>query len=129
MTSDRGSPSHYRERRDKRTEILSTAQMRHGSRYSVEVPATCRRFRSSRRSELAEDQSKPDRPKGLVRTAGLEPARPEGQKILSLQRLPVPPRPHGQGDSAICGRRDSRNGRKADVQTFSRSRISLPGLK
>ena len=30
---------------------------------------------------------------GLVRTAGLEPARPEGQKILSLRRLPVPPRP------------------------------------
>ena len=37
MTSDRGSPSHYRERRDKRAEILSTTQMRHGSRYSVEV--------------------------------------------------------------------------------------------
>lgn len=24
----------------------------------------------------------------MVRTAGLEPARPKGQKILSLQRLP-----------------------------------------
>src|SRR4051812_41474724 len=32
----------------------------------------------------------------LVRTAGFEPARPYGQKILSLQRLPVPPRPHGR---------------------------------
>ena len=31
----------------------------------------------------------------MVRTAGLEPARPFGQKILSLQRLPVPPRPLG----------------------------------
>ena len=34
---------------------------------------------------------------GLVRTAGLEPARPEGQEILSLRRLPVPPRPHLHG--------------------------------
>ena len=33
----------------------------------------------------------------LVRTAGLEPARPEGQEILSLRRLPVPPRPHLHG--------------------------------
>lgn len=27
----------------------------------------------------------------LVRQAGLEPARPCGQQILSLQRLPIPP--------------------------------------
>src|SRR5436305_14031655 len=33
-------------------------------------------------------------PNYMVRTAGLEPARPEGQEILSLRRLPVPPRPH-----------------------------------
>ena len=30
---------------------------------------------------------------GLVRAAGLEPARPKGQGILSPQRLPIPPRP------------------------------------
>ncbi len=26
--------------------------------------------------------------------AGIEPARPEGQQILSLQRLPIPPLGH-----------------------------------
>jgi hypothetical protein len=31
---------------------------------------------------------------GLVRTAGLEPARGHPQRILSPLRLPVPPRPH-----------------------------------
>src|SRR5688572_4938815 len=36
----------------------------------------------------------------LVRTVGLEPTRPSGQKILSLQRLPVPPRPHVLSDRA-----------------------------
>lgn len=30
----------------------------------------------------------------LVGAAGLEPARPYGQQILSLLRLPVSPRPH-----------------------------------
>jgi hypothetical protein len=30
----------------------------------------------------------------MVPAAGLEPARPEGQQILSLQRLPIPPRRH-----------------------------------
>lgn len=30
----------------------------------------------------------------LVRLAGIEPARPCGQQILSLQRLPVPPQAH-----------------------------------
>jgi hypothetical protein len=43
----------------------------------------------------------------LVRTAGLEPARLEGQKILSLQRLPVPPRPHARDLSLL---RHSREG-------------------
>jgi hypothetical protein len=31
----------------------------------------------------------------MVRAEGLEPPRPFGHKILSLARLPVPPRPHG----------------------------------
>ncbi len=31
--------------------------------------------------------------KGLVREAGLEPARAEAHKILSLARLPIPPLP------------------------------------
>ncbi len=30
----------------------------------------------------------------MVRAAGLEPARPYGQQILSLARLPISPRPH-----------------------------------
>ncbi len=32
----------------------------------------------------------------LVRAAGLEPALPKGNKILSLACLPIPPRPHGR---------------------------------
>ena len=28
----------------------------------------------------------------VVPTTGLEPVRPEGQQILSLRRLPIPPR-------------------------------------
>jgi hypothetical protein len=68
----------------------------------------------------------------LVRTAGLEPARPIGQKILSLQRLPVPPRPHGPdcpahlstGQAALVNHNSA-----ATSLRFSRSRISLPGLK
>jgi hypothetical protein len=31
----------------------------------------------------------------MVRAEGVEPPRPFGHKILSLARLPVPPRPHG----------------------------------
>lgn len=30
----------------------------------------------------------------VVPAAGIEPARPKGQQILSLQRLPIPPRRH-----------------------------------
>ena len=30
----------------------------------------------------------------MVQMAGIEPARPCGQQILSLQRLPVPPQAH-----------------------------------
>ena len=30
----------------------------------------------------------------MVRAAGLEPALPYGNKILSLACLPIPPRPH-----------------------------------
>ena len=56
----------------------------------------------------------------LVRTAGFEPARPYGQKILSLQRLPVPPRPQ-----AAC----SADYSAVTSLRFNRSRISLPGLK
>jgi hypothetical protein len=62
----------------------------------------------------------------LVRTAGLEPASPYGQKILSLQRLPVPPRPHG---AYVLPDRRERNYSAASPFKFSRSRISLPGLK
>lgn len=32
----------------------------------------------------------------MVRTAGIEPALPYGKQILSLQRLPVSPRPHSK---------------------------------
>ena len=32
--------------------------------------------------------------RGVVGLAGLEPARPYGQQILSLQRLPIPPQAH-----------------------------------
>lgn len=79
---------------------------------------------------------------GVVRTAGFEPTLPEGKQILSLQRLPVSPRPH---DFAVCLPRlvQARRKRSAEApielwirkqelataQTLSRSRISLPGLK
>jgi hypothetical protein len=33
----------------------------------------------------------------LVPGAGLEPARPFGQRILSPQRLPIPPPGHAEG--------------------------------
>lgn len=39
----------------------------------------------------------------LVRTAGLEPAQPWGRKILSLVRLPIPPRPHRRSGSGPAG--------------------------
>jgi hypothetical protein len=56
----------------------------------------------------------------MVRTAGFEPACPYGPKILSLLRLPVPPRPRS-GCSA--------NYSAVTSLKLSRSRISLPGLK
>ena len=34
----------------------------------------------------------------MVGEKGLEPLRPEGHKILSLARLPVPPLAHGNAD-------------------------------
>ena len=36
--------------------------------------------------------------KYLVPPAGLEPARPNGQQILSLSRLPISPQGHGADD-------------------------------
>ncbi len=30
----------------------------------------------------------------MVRVAGLEPARPNGHRILNPTRLPIPPHPH-----------------------------------
>ena len=46
--------------------------------------------------ERAEILSRGNYREGLVREAGLEPARAEAHKILSLARLPVSPLPHGQ---------------------------------
>lgn len=34
----------------------------------------------------------------MVRAAGLEPTLPYGKQILSLSRLPIPPRPRLAGD-------------------------------
>lgn len=52
----------------------------------------------------------------MVPAAGLEPARPEGQQILSLQRLPIPPRRHLKNEmtlilllAALCKRNVKKN--------------------
>ena len=85
----------------------------------------------------------------MVRTAGFEPALSYEKKILSLQRLPVPPRPHinlpsrlqeelGVGnEQADCKALPSIPSRQREGKDYSavtsvrlsRSRISLPGLK
>ena len=68
----------------------------------------------------------------LVRTAGLEPARPIGQKILSLQRLPFRHVRNRRADhipalSLTAYARDHKS--LAVPLRLSLSRISLPGLK
>src|SRR5436305_678698 len=58
---------------------------------------------SARRSQPASSASDALAPRhAMVRTAGLEPAR-QWQKILSLQRLPIPPRPRIAHDVKSTG--------------------------
>ena len=65
----------------------------------------------------------------LVRTVGLEPTRPVGQEILSLQRLPFR-HVRAHADVALLeGHVNAGCAGASRDQTFKRSRISLPGLK
>ena len=85
---------------------------------------------TSRRRRVAGMAAQPSDPHfRLVRTVGLEPTRPVGQEILSLQRLPFR---HVRACADVTGGQLHVNGCPGEsrgAQTFKRSRISLPGLK
>ena len=71
----------------------------------------------------------------LVRAEGLEPPRPCGHKILSLARLPVPPRPHGWStiskfarlcEARLCGASDYS---RASARDSGKGRVSRAAMK
>ena len=46
----------------------------------------------------------------MVPLAGLEPARPYGQQILNLPRLPIPPQGHDAREPRVKRRHDRQDG-------------------